>query len=605
MSRNPRGTRGRSSSLPGALPGEFLNTSHEITDATFNSSLTSLPSYMASVRLVSPPTMDIRSVSGERSEPLDGEDAAPRPSVAQHPAVAEEEVPPPYAAGNSLASASTLNNNSVVTLPSPQSETSVNRVREASVPGSISGGGIRVYPSSEPSRTLSGLVRHTNAMQSTPLTGGRADGVALTADQLSAVQSAIMGLTPTQRELVRRRMDAVESSAPHQDDTSDSESTVSRGEGPSNFNKGKGPDPLNWGGVADMDPEELDVEAQRQAFLTFNQLRDAVNRPDSPLPEKPARNLPPPFVPSGAHAPSPVHVRFQPQGSAEDPDVTILRDEITQLKEQVALLSLLQRATERVPEPQPQPPAPPAFSALSASAAAQHAPSQGYSISGPSQYGAETVSRTMMPSAQIDPSSLLGKLLAQPSSIPIFSAAGGGGGPSASVSTALSSGPSRVPILKPREPEKYKGTANVQVFQKFAQEATAYCVGYAIPPAEQVFRISSFLDGKAWAYYQYCESGGPDPEELTKFLSGLFNYCFPLDYKQRMREKLEDAQQEDRSVQEFVHELNGLYIMLGSVPEPLKVVAGPSGKGKEKENPVGEEQPVGRKEDDGSRMRED
>ena len=600
MARNTRSTtRGRSSSLPGTLPGEFSTPSHEITDATFNSSLTSLPSYMASTRLASPPPTGIRSVAEEHSALSHEGSAASRPSVAQRPAVTEEEVPPLYTGGSSLASASTLNNDNIIPLLSPQSETSAYRVQEALATGSFnSDEGIRVYPMSEPSRSLSGLLSEPDSepgepdmtsasrvhsppsnegyhetVRSTPLSGARAGGAELSADQLSAVQSAIMNLTPAQRELVRRRMDAVEAGSPHPDNTSDSESVVSRGEGPSNLDKGKGPDPRNWGGVADMDPEELDVEAQRQAFLTFNQLRDEANRPTPSLSEKPVREEAPRFT--GAHTPSLPYVRFQPQPEAENPDVTLLQDEIKQLKEQVTLLSLLQRASDRQAREhhtQPQSQAQTAFGGPSASTAAQSAPptqTQSYSVSGPSQYGAEVVSRTMMPSAQIDPTSLLGKLLSHSASI--LSSGGGGGDPSASTTAMSNAGPARVPILKPREPEKYKGNASVQAFQKFAQEATAYCVGYAIPHGDRVFRISSFLDGKAWEYYQYCTSDGTGEQELAKFLSGMFNYCFPLDFKQRMREKLERSRQKDRSVKEFVHELNGLYIMIGPIPEPLKV----------------------------------
>ncbi|PIL27303.1 transcription factor [Ganoderma sinense ZZ0214-1] len=612
MSRNSRGARGRSSSLPGALPGEYSNTSHEITDATFNSSLTSLPSHMASVRLASPLHTGVRPVSEERPASSDGGGADSRPSVERHPAVSEEEVPPPYTEGSPLASASTLNNDNSVHYPSPLSETSVNRVQEELATGSLSDGGVRVYPLSEPSRSLSGLLSESDSelgepaaalapsahspipsnegtnpiLQSTPLPGGRAGSVELTADQLSAVQSAIMGLTPAQRDLVRRRMDAVETVAPRQEDTSDSESVASRGEGPSNLDKGKGPDPRNWGGVADMDPEELDVEAQRQAFLTFNQLRDEVNRPSSPLANEKAGSGPTPFVPTGMRAPSLAHVRFQPQPPAVDPDVTALRDEVTQLREQIALLSMMHRASERGgsqplqnQETEVRPSAPPVFGGPSISTAIPQSagPPRNYSISisGPSQQGAEAVSRSMMPSAQIDPTSLLGKLLGQSTAAPAFSSVGGGGGggdPSAGMSAAASTGQPRVPVLKPRDPDKYKGNANVQAFQKFAQEATAYCSGYAIPPGSQVFRISSFLEGKAWDYYQYSmTSSEADEAELAKFLSGLFDYCFPLDFKQRMRDKLQSATQGNRSVKEFVHELNGLYIMIGPVPEPIKV----------------------------------
>ncbi len=368
-----------------------------------------------------------------------------------------------------------------------------------------------------------------------------------------------MGLTPAQHELVRRCMDVVETTSLCQDDTSNSESVVSCGEGPSNLDKGKGPDPHNWGGVTDIDPEELDVEAQCQAFLTFKHLQETANQPATPYYEEPVRTAPPPglVAPEAARAPSLTYVRFQPQHRAEDLDVTMLREEITQLREQVTLLSLLQCTSNRAQAPMPQ--EQPVFSGPSALTAAQPVVSS-------------AVSHTMMPSAQIDLTSRLGKLRGSAPAASNSAAAGGGGGdPSASASMAVSSRQPRVPILKLHEPEKYKGNAKVQAFQKFAQEATTYCVGYAIPLKEQVFSISSFLDGKAWEYYQYSTHDGSDNVGISSFLSGLFDYCFPLDFRQSMREQLQNTNQGNKSIKEFIHELSGLYIMIRLVPEQMKV----------------------------------
>ena len=53
-----------------------------------------------------------------------------------------------------------------------------------------------------------------------------------------------------------------------------------------------------------------------------------------------------------------------------------------------------------------------------------------------------------------------------------------------------------------------------------------------------------------------------DPKnwDLHKFFTELYNYCFPIDYKQRTRLKLETLYQgSSQSVSEYVHELNELF----------------------------------------------
>ena len=55
--------------------------------------------------------------------------------------------------------------------------------------------------------------------------------------------------------------------------------------------------------------------------------------------------------------------------------------------------------------------------------------------------------------------------------------------------------------------------------------------------------------------------------------SKLFNYCFPIDYRQQMRIKLEDVHQKHhQTVLEFVYELQELFSMVGNTPPEMKVV---------------------------------
>jgi hypothetical protein len=85
----------------------------------------------------------------------------------------------------------------------------------------------------------------------------------LTSEQQTAVQAAEQGLTALERERIDRRYENLQVNP-------ESESEPSGIEGPS---KGKGVDPKNWGAL-DLDPSELDLDAQKGALETWNVVRD-------------------------------------------------------------------------------------------------------------------------------------------------------------------------------------------------------------------------------------------------------------------------------------------------------------------------------------------
>jgi hypothetical protein len=53
----------------------------------------------------------------------------------------------------------------------------------------------------------------------------------------------------------------------------------------------------------------------------------------------------------------------------------------------------------------------------------------------------------------------------------------------------------------------------------------------------------------------------------------MFNYCFPLDYKQQMRVKLENlCQGPNQTVSEYVYDLQELFDLTGDTPPNLQVI---------------------------------
>ncbi|PSS18923.1 hypothetical protein PHLCEN_2v3139 [Hermanssonia centrifuga] len=123
----------------------------------------------------------------------------------------------------------------------------------------------------------------------------------------------------------------------------------------------------------------------------------------------------------------------------------------------------------------------------------------------------------------------------------------------------------RLPTLKPREPEAYYGRPDVHEFHKFMDECSNYVQGYALAEERYVPTLASFLRGKAYKYYTMMVSKDAQSWDLERFFKGLFDFCFPPDFRTSMREKLQTYYQGRQSVQEYVCGLEELFMMVGFV----------------------------------------
>ena len=290
------------------VPGEYHIQPSEAHDATLDSTLTSLPSPNASIRLASDAGPGL-SVPGSPAP-------SSRPSESQQPAASEAEVPQPGAEGSLVSTSeytSSMNRPVTTTSMSETSDPASKVVDvQAQQPSHFKVHAMRARANSSPSTFEypqgSAVATQARALDTPALTKlDQAYGQPrLSAAQLNTVEPAKSKMTPDERERVLRRMTALQTS----------ERPPSRGEGPSTLAKGKMVDPLNWGGV-DIDTDELDVEAQRRELEVYElyknsiaaqQERGRVQKHDTTVLEDMIDGL-------GVHSPvpAPAHVRIHPE----------------------------------------------------------------------------------------------------------------------------------------------------------------------------------------------------------------------------------------------------------------------------------------------------
>ena len=128
--------------------------------------------------------------------------------------------------------------------------------------------------------------------------------------------------------------------------------------------------------------------------------------------------------------------------------------------------------------------------------------------------------------------------------------------------------------IKPIPPKDYDGAADARAYHRFVMEGEAYIRDGKVSRDRHIRILAHYLDGKAYNFYmQKVASDDPNNWNLHKFFTELFNYCFPTDYRQKMRIKLEDFhQKQNQPVVEIVYELQELFSMVGAMPTEMKVV---------------------------------
>ena len=128
--------------------------------------------------------------------------------------------------------------------------------------------------------------------------------------------------------------------------------------------------------------------------------------------------------------------------------------------------------------------------------------------------------------------------------------------------------------IKPIAPKDYDGEPNARAYHRFVMEGEAYLRDGKVTRERQIRILAHYLDGRAYDFYmQKVATDDPSNWTLHKFFTELFNYCFPLDYRQQMRLKLENSyQQSNQTVSDYVFELQEMFSMVGTMPIEMKVI---------------------------------
>ncbi|KAI0069500.1 hypothetical protein K474DRAFT_1610351, partial [Panus rudis PR-1116 ss-1] len=112
--------------------------------------------------------------------------------------------------------------------------------------------------------------------------------------------------------------------------------------------------------------------------------------------------------------------------------------------------------------------------------------------------------------------------------------------------------------FKPREPFKWDGTPDLDLFDTWTFEVDTYRELTGLSDRIVLKMMVNFMTGKPRSFFMK-HVATHQKEWNTKLLyEALFDYCFPEDFKSELRDNLMSAKQDKQRVRDFVRDLENL-----------------------------------------------
>ncbi|KAJ3514734.1 hypothetical protein NLJ89_g2201 [Agrocybe chaxingu] len=357
------------------------------------------------------------------------------------------------------------------------------------------------------------------------------------------VEKATEGLTADQRERIARRFEKVET----QKSGRNPSLTSSRGEGPSR-EKGKGVDPREWGN-AGLNQQERDPAVQQAIWESIPRRTVSMEPPVASLKE-----------PASAKAKSKAKkVKANSRAKSQLPD------EVRPVS-QIPARSYLGVALGRIGKS-----ATPRRSGGDSSPPSSSSSSSTDSDSESSSSNLDSESESSSSSSESSSSSGRSTLRSRRNKNSKWSRRHSRGNKRShrSRSRTIHKAKSSNKVFKPKE---YDGSPDARAYVCFVREGEAYVKDGKIRKKRRAFALSYFMSGPAYEFYIQKVSINEEEWTLNEFFTQLFDYCFPLTFRMEMRRKLQRCYQNDRTVTAYVHELEELFNMIGTIDHRERVI---------------------------------
>jgi Mg2+/Co2+ transporter CorB len=93
-----------------------------------------------------------------------------------------------------------------------------------------------------------------------------------------------------------------------------------------------------------------------------------------------------------------------------------------------------------------------------------------------------------------------------------------------------------------------------------------------VPKDQQVYNVSYYLDGKALNFYNQVVSKDEKNWDLKRFFTELFEFCFPVDFRNAQQKQLNRCFQNQKTVAAHVAEWSHIWNTIGLEDTQEKIV---------------------------------
>lgn len=119
--------------------------------------------------------------------------------------------------------------------------------------------------------------------------------------------------------------------------------------------------------------------------------------------------------------------------------------------------------------------------------------------------------------------------------------------------------------LQMKPPMVYDGRADLDHFDQWVFEIDTWRDLYDLSEDIVIKLMVNFVSHLAGRFYMKHVAKCQDEWTLKEIYEGTFDYCFPVDFKSKLREELTNADQNDTKVRDFVRELQTLALRFPDV----------------------------------------
>ncbi|KAJ7201381.1 hypothetical protein GGX14DRAFT_571502 [Mycena pura] len=121
--------------------------------------------------------------------------------------------------------------------------------------------------------------------------------------------------------------------------------------------------------------------------------------------------------------------------------------------------------------------------------------------------------------------------------------------------------------VKIKKPFTYDGKADLDIFDQWTYEVDTWKEWNRISDRDAVMILVNFMSGKASKFFMKHVALRQCSWTPKSIYEALFNYCFPPDFKLKLRDELTSAKQGKRDVRDFQRDLETLAVRFPDVTE--------------------------------------